>query len=172
MMRQESYIAVMLLYIAVCAGAEQAGSRIIHFPLDRPVGMLYILDTNQLDTSKYDDWEPLCEAAGDITVPAGKALRLDLRKNAGDDLSPLSELEPNDLQMLFCYGVEMVDDEFKYLSHLTGLEELYLRNTGILGTGLKYLAGLNSLKRIRVDNTHVGDNELAYLSDLPWRYCP
>jgi len=166
-MWQARRIIAVLLCFANYAGAEQIDSRIIHFPSDRSMGTLYILDANQVDTGKYEDWEPLCEAAGDVTVPTGKALRLDLQKDAGDDLSPLSALKPNDLQMLFCYGVEIVDDEFKYLSHLTGLQELYLRNTGILGTGLKYIANLNSLKRIRVDNTHVGDNELAYLSDLP-----
>lgn len=166
-MRRSNCITVVLLYISICIGAERTDSRIIHFPSDRSMGMLYVLDSNRVDTSSYDDWEPLCEATGDVKVPAGKALRLDLSKDAGEDLSPLSALEPDDLQMLFCYGVEMVDDEFKHLSGLTGLQELYLRDTGILGTGLKHLARLNSLKRIRVDNTHVGDNELAYLSNLP-----
>jgi len=166
-MRRLSWITVVLLCIATCTGAEQADSRVIHFPPDRSIGMLYVLDWDRLETSSYSDWVPLCEAAGDVTVPSGKALRLDLSKDTGEDLSSLSALDPNDLQMLFCYGVELVDDEFEHLSGLTGLQEIYLRDSGILGTGLKYLAGLNSLKRIRVDNTHVGDNELAYLSNLP-----
>ncbi|UCC99590.1 MAG: redoxin domain-containing protein, partial [Phycisphaerales bacterium] len=142
-------------------------SRILHFPGDRSMGMLFILDANKVDISSYEEWTPLCEATGDVTAPAGKALRLDLSKDAGSDLSPLSALRSNDLAMLFCYGVEIDDEQLKHISHLTGLQELYMRDAGILGTGLKYLAKLKSLKRLRVDNTHVGDNELAHLSDLP-----
>ena len=44
---------------------------------------------------------------------------------------------------------------------MTGLRELYLRESGILGTGLKYLGNLESLKELRIDGTHVGDDELA-----------
>ena len=66
------------------------------------MGMLYVLDSNRVDTSSYDDWELLCEATGKVKVPAGKVLRLNLYKNVGDDLSHLSSLEPNDLAMLYC----------------------------------------------------------------------
>jgi Leucine-rich repeat (LRR) protein len=159
-------ILIILFYSTPNVQAEVKTHR-VHFPSDRSMGTLYVLDWDRLETSSYSDWELLCEATGDVTVPAGKALRLNLNKDAGDDLSPLSALEPNDLQMLFCYGVEIVDDELRHLSRLTGLRELYLRDTGILGTGLKYLSGLHALRKIRVDNTHVGDNELAYLSNLP-----
>ena len=157
---------MVTLYSGRTAFAESK-ERIVHFPKNRSMGMLYVLDSDKVDTSSYDDWQVLCEAAGDVTVPAGKALRLDLDKEAGNDLSPLSKLRPNDLVMFFCYGVEIRDAELKHISHLTGLQELYMRDTGILGTGLKYLTKLKSLKRLRVDNTHVGDNELAWLSNLP-----
>lgn len=165
-MRRSNWITVVLLYLATCAGAEQTDSRTIHFPSDRSMGMLYVLDSNQVDTSSYDDWELLCEAIGDVTVPSGKALRLNLSKNAGDDLSPLSSLGPNDIQMLFCLGVEITDDQLRHISHLTDLKHINLRGTNILGTGLKYLAGLKSLTMLWLSSTHVGDNELAYLLDL------
>ena len=125
----------MLISIATSTGAEGVDIRIIHFPTDQSMGMLYILDSNKMDTSSYDDWQPLCETTGDVTVPAGKALRLDLDKDAGDDLSHLSLLEPDDLAMLFCYRVEIPDDQLQHISHLTGIQELYMSNTGILGLG-------------------------------------
>jgi Leucine-rich repeat (LRR) protein len=131
------------------------------------MGMLYVLDANQVDTSSYDDWKPLCEAIGDVTVPAGKALRLDLSKEAGNDFSPLSALQPDDLIMLYCYGVEIADDQLKHISHLTGLKHIDLHGTNILGTGLKYLTGLKSLKKLWLSGTHVGDNELSCLLVLP-----
>lgn len=145
----------------------EAEARTIHFPSDRSMGTLYTLDWKLIDTSGYSDWKPFCEATGEVTVPASKALRLDLSKDASKDLAPLRALEANDLTMLFCRGTEMTDDQFAHLSHLTGLQEIYLEDTGILGTGLKYLVNLKSLKRLDLSNTHVGDNELAHLVGLP-----
>jgi Leucine-rich repeat (LRR) protein len=159
-------IGMVTLYSGQAAFAE-AKERIVHFPEDRSMGMLYVLDSDKVATDNYDDWQMLCKATGDVTVPVGKTLRLDLAKEAGNNLSPLSKLRPDDLTILFCYGVEILDEQLKHISHLTSLYELNLRNTNILGTGLKYLAKLKSLKRLRIDYTHVGDNELAYLSDLP-----
>ncbi|HUT47000.1 MAG TPA: hypothetical protein VMX36_11990 [Sedimentisphaerales bacterium] len=166
-MRRSNWITVVLFCFATCAGAERAGSRVIHFPPDRSMGMLYVLDANQVDTSSYDDWVLLCEATGDVTVPADKVLKLSLNKKAGDDLSPLSALAPDDLMILQCYDTEIVDDQLRHTAHLTGLQELDLSETNILGTGLKYLAKLDSLKKLWLANTHVGDDELSCLLDLP-----
>jgi len=166
-MRRSNWITVVLLCFATCAGAERVGSRVIHFPADRSMGMLYVLDWDKVDTSSSSGWKLLCEATGDVTVPAWKALRLDLSKEAGDDLSPLSVLRPDDLIMLYCFRVEIADDQLRHISHLTGLKHINLHGTNILGTGLKYLAKLKSLERLNLNSTHVGDNELAYLADLP-----
>ena len=83
----------------------EAQERIVHFPKDKSMGTLLVLDMNDVDTSGYDDWQPLCEATGDVKVPQEKVLRLDLDKKTGDDLSALSKLEPDDLTMLFCRGI-------------------------------------------------------------------
>ncbi|MFC1637083.1 M56 family metallopeptidase, partial [Planctomycetota bacterium] len=147
--------------------AEFGQERIICFPKDQSMGMLYVLDWDKLDTSSYSEWEPLCEATGNVTIPTGKALRLELNKDAGDDLSSLSALKPNDLQILMCHRVEILDDELIHLSGLTGLQELHLSSTEILGTGLKYLTKLKLLRELNIGNTHVGDKELAYLANLP-----
>ena len=63
----------------------EAKTRVVHFPADRSMGVLYVLDWNLLNVIQDAPpaWERLCEAAGDVTVPAGKALRLDLSKEAG-----------------------------------------------------------------------------------------
>jgi Leucine-rich repeat (LRR) protein len=166
-MRRSNWITVVLLCFAACAGAEQADSRVIRFPSDRSMGTLYVLDSNRVDTSRYDSWELLCEASGKVQVPAGKVLKLYLSKEAGDDLSPLSALRPDDLITLYCFGVEIADEQLQHISHLTGLEEINLHSTNILGTGLKYLVKLKKLEGLSLNSTHVGDNELAYLSDLP-----
>ena len=145
----------------------EANTQVVRFPKDRSMGMLYVLDASQLDTAGSSDWERLCEATGDVTVPAGKALRLDLTKEASGDLSPLSALRPDDLTVLRCYGVVMADEQLQHISDLTGLQEINLLGTGILGTGLKYLVKLKSLERLVLHSTRVGDNELAHLANLP-----
>jgi len=131
------------------------------------MGMLYVMDCDKWETSNFSGWELLCEATSDVTVPAGKVLKLVLSKEAGNDLSPLSVLRPDDLAILYCYRVEIADDQLRHISHLTGLKHIDLHGTNILGTGLKYLKNLKSLESLNLKSTHVGDNELAYLSDLP-----
>jgi Leucine-rich repeat (LRR) protein len=143
-----------------------AEPRVIHFPRDRSMGTVLVLDRSLLESAGYEDWQPLGEATADVTVPPGKAVRLDLSKEAGADLSPLGKLEPNDLQMLFCGFVELPDKQLVHIAHLTGLREVYLGDTRILGTGLKHLMHLTSLKKLDLSNTHVGDNELAFLVSL------
>ena len=76
------YTFAVTLYSGQAVFAE-AKERIVHFPKDRSMGMLYVLDSDKVDTSSYNEWEVLCETAGDVTVPAGKVLRLNLSKKAG-----------------------------------------------------------------------------------------
>ncbi len=155
--------------VALCMSAANvsAETRVLHFPKDRSIGTVFVLDWGSLETARYSNWQVLCEATGDVAVPTGKAVRLDLSRDMGKDLAPLVALDANDVQMLFCRFVELRDDELRHIAHLTGLREIYLRDTGILGTGLKHLAGLESLRDLDVGNTHVGDNELAHLVGLP-----
>ncbi len=131
------------------------------------MGMLYVLDWDKIGASRYSDWKLLSEATGDVTIPAGKALRLNWSKEAGDDLSALSTLVHDDLLELDLTAIRIADDQLIHIAHLTGLQELDLSETNILGTGLKYLAKLDSLKKLWLANTHVGDDELSSLLELP-----
>lgn len=161
------------IFVIICvfwykpAISAEAQERIVHFPRERSVGLLYVPDANRFDKYANIEWVLLCEAKGDVKVPAGRELKLDWSKEAGCDLSALSKLNPDDLDTLDIGGVEIEDDQFRHISHLTGLQELGLWYTRILGTGLKHLANLKSLKILYLPGTEVGDNELAYLSDLP-----
>jgi len=158
-------VAILCISILIFCPA-QTKARIIHFPSDKSMGTLYVQDSNLVDTIDYGNWEFLCEAKGEVAVPDGKVLRLNLNKKAGDDLSPLSRLSSNNLQMLYCRNVEMADDQLQYISNLTGLQELNLQGTRILGTGLKYITKLYSLKSLWLDDTHVDDDSLRHLRNL------
>lgn len=166
-MRRSCLITVVLLCFVACTGAGRTSARIINFPSDRSMGMLYVMDWDKWEKRDYSAWKLLCEATGKVTVPEGKILRLNLSKEAGDDLSPLSTLKSNDLVILNFQGIEITDDQLQHIARFTNLQVLNLSETGILGTGLKYLSGLKSLKTLWLSRTHVGDNELAYLSYFP-----
>ena len=72
--------------------------RVIHFPPDRSMGMLSVLDLDNPDSEM--ELEEISKAQGNITVPMGKYLSLTVSDEAVTDLSYLSKLKPNDLQSL------------------------------------------------------------------------
>ena len=55
---------IFTLFSGRTALAEAKG-KVVHFPEDGSMGMLYVLDSDKVDTSTYDDWRVLCEATGD-----------------------------------------------------------------------------------------------------------
>ena len=90
--------------------------RVVHFPADRCMGVLYIQDEGVENRhSKFRSWvigldRPrqlwyyFAPAQGDVMVPAGKRLRLYVGKREWQDLSPLQKLRSDDLYSLFLMG--------------------------------------------------------------------
>jgi Leucine-rich repeat (LRR) protein len=159
-------LAGILIIPSLSATRGGTRMRVLHFPRDHSLGIVSTGDWTVLETRDDVRWQALGEAVGEVSVPAGKAVRLDLSRE-NKDLLPLAALEPNDLQVLCCESVELGDDELRHLAHLTGLREIDLAGATIHGTGLKHFAGLRRLKRLWLNGTQVGDNELACLLDLP-----
>ncbi|MFB0554494.1 MAG: hypothetical protein ACETWQ_14410 [Phycisphaerae bacterium] len=145
------------------------------------------------------EWEYLSAAQGDVLVPKDRnvkpwvRLALSLRESAKllaqnpqahqltiadrtrkdpDDLSGLSELDPNDLFWL-SVGTEMylragADPRiFEPISHLTGLGILSLSSAGITDEGLEHLRSLRSLRGLELTQASIGSRGLAVLMDLP-----
>jgi hypothetical protein len=89
-----------------------------------------------------------------------------------DDLSGLSELDPNDLFWL-SVSTEMylrtgADPRiFEPLSHLTGLRILSLQSAGITNEGLEHLRPLRSLRGLEFTQASISNRGLAVLMDLP-----
>jgi hypothetical protein len=141
---------------------SQASLRTVRFPADRSLGMLYVRD---LRSGSFLDWKRLGEAMGDVAVPAGKALRLDVREGDAAGLDLLSTLSPHDLQACFLYGAG--DDDLTHLLRLIGIEEIYLSGTGISGEGLVHLLELKGLERLYLYDTSITDAGLMVLRHLP-----
>ncbi len=147
-----------------------ARTRIVHFPDDRTVGNLKLRDTRpDIDWGRgylsRPGWALLGPTRGDASVPAGEDLRLEV---SGDvtDFSFLSDLKPNDLQVLMLSNKKISDEDLAYIKGLTGLVALSLDSTPIEGAGLAHLAALTSLKDLSLFNTKVSDAGLEHLSSL------
>jgi len=160
------------------AGTIEPGSRVIHFPKDRSLGAIKIQDAGikrQIETFHHwidgTSWEYLCEATGDVTVPVGKRVGLFVNKAAAEDLSPLSELRPDDLYLLRLPGSVASDDNaddrcMPHLAGLTGLKELMLQWTNITSKGMRFIKDMKSLECLCTP-AEITDTGLRYVSQLP-----
>jgi hypothetical protein len=143
-------------------GRAPLETRIIRFPADVPCGTLFERGKSSVD---FRDWHRIGLARGAKEVFLDKAVRLDVKRLAPDSLNFLDSLQGDDLQALFLYDVD--DESLPHLSHLSGLEELYLSNTSITDAGLRQLSPLNGLKRLYIYHTAIGDFGLVNLTRLP-----
>ncbi|BDV44389.1 hypothetical protein GURASL_33120 [Geotalea uraniireducens] len=144
------------------AEESRATFRVVHFPGDRPLGTLFVRERN---SGSFLDWKRLGEALGNVAVPAGKALRLDVQDEATADLARLDSLGPYDLQACFIYGGR--DADLAPLLRFKGIEELYLSGDGITSDGITRLQELRSLERLYLYDTAVGDAGIVSLRQLP-----
>ena len=156
----------------------ESGSRVLHFPKDRSLGRITVLDVNRQrqirDYSYWDDgdWnvnaEYLGQAQGDVFIPAGKKVALTVNKNAVNDLSPLLNLKPDDLDMLSLRTLPARNKCMTYITHLTGLKELDLFGTNITDAGMKSISKLQSLNCLTLPNliTNAGLYNIADLQSL------
>jgi len=187
-------VMVFALSISVCfAGSAessakqpkasdfQSTARVVHFPKDVSVGQLSVQDATRVrqitDFFHWGDpteWEYLCEAKGDVPVPSGKRLSLTVSETAGNDMSWLSKLGPDDLYKLaFTPSSGSSDNTFRLsdqnmesISHLTGLKYLDLRWTVIGDKGLENIRHLTDLEYIDIP-PRLTDGGLALIAELP-----
>jgi hypothetical protein len=154
-----------------------AQGKIVHFPPDRSMGTLYIQDEgiinlpwafSKWDDSPEDQWKILCPAQGDVLVPPGKRLSLNITKNIWKDLSPLKNLKPNDLYSLTIYGqlgaiTNPNDICMPHIAHLTGLKDLSLKWTNISTKGLQSIKDFHSLEYLFLP-TRIDDSTMIFIS--------
>jgi len=155
--------------VALAGKLSSDQSRTIHFPKERSIGEIFVRDKDIFAENYYAgiNWECLAYAQGDITIHAGKVVRLDITEEAWQDGTLFAGLRPDDIQMLsFDKYQDANDAVLEDVSNLTNLQVLDLSGTRILGTGLKHLKKLKQLKWISFAGTHVEDEELAALAGL------
>ena len=156
--------------------------RVVHFPTDRSLGSLSIWDENAKWNvpglgcwAEADDPEVdyLGQARGSVTIPAGKVLCLSVARDAWKDLSPLSNLNPDDLHTLVLHGqyqgAALPDNRcMPYIAHLTGLKVLSFENTNISAKGLQSLKHLKNLEELTLRGAKKVTNQaLSQIAQLP-----
>jgi peroxiredoxin len=174
--------------VLVFASALRADERILRFPPERAMGVIYIRDA-QPPRDAWSDWTRLAVAQGDVPIPAGKAVRLDPSSEALTDLSPLGELAPDDIDMIQSYGTDAVgplaplvhltglrvlilraplsDEQFRELANIAGLEDLSLSGSPVTDQQLEQLVALPRLRRINLSGTKITDAGLKSLAKMP-----
>ncbi|HET6421092.1 MAG TPA: hypothetical protein VFG19_13080 [Geobacteraceae bacterium] len=140
------------------------GGRSICFPSNRSVGTLFV---RKIRSESFLDWQNIADARGEVFIPAGKCLRLDVKTRLEDISECLNTIGPNDLDALFLHGSD--DADLKFLKRLTGLRELYFSGKGITDAGLENILGLKNLSRLYIYNTSIsasGAEALRFLGGL------
>lgn len=142
-------------------GRAPLETRIIRFPASVSCGTLFERSKSSVD---FRDWHRIGPARGAKEVFLDKSVRLDVKCAPGSDPGFLDALQPEDLQALFLYDAE--DSSLGYVTHLSGLEELYLSNSVVSDSGLRQLGTLRGLKRLYIYHTAISDFGLMNLMTL------
>ena len=161
-------------------GRVSGAARIVHFPADVSLGKLYTQDADSV--RELTDWfhwtgtgegerEYLCEAQGDVQVPAGKRLNLTVSKAGSRDLAALSQLRPDDLyglgfEVSLAGSMTLPEGWMKHIAHLTGLKSLALTVRGVSHVEMESIRALGSLEYLHVPDS-LTDTGLAYVAELP-----
>lgn len=166
-----AYLSIPLL-LPVCAANPEYAERVVRLPGDYSIGRAFIVEPPSEDGFLWHEAlvlpkRMIPEARGDIEVPAGKMLRLDIMKDGRAAASVLRRLNPNDVQILhFYFMARGVDDRaLDAIAHLTGLRALFASNGSFSGRGLAGLAGLKQLKSLAI-SSRVSPDALKHIKAL------
>ena len=152
-------------FCLVKADSNIKKGRTIHFPKDNSIGWLRIRD---IGLKSIDDWQDFTAGRGDVFVPEGKELKLQLDAKY---ISSLPSLGPDDIQELSIVYRFLSDKDLENLKGLTGLETLWITPGGfdyapLTGEGLANLASITKLSSLSINWTKITDDNLIHLKNL------
>lgn len=174
-------VAIMSLAVLPARAAEQptvykpldksAQARVVHFPKDRSIGQLYIVEKPLLKENWWHytlAWEKksLGDARGDVKVPLNGMLRLDIRGDVWRKTTPFAAIGPNDIQILNLYQCNDIDDYFmSQIRYLTGLEALFISQSTLTPRGINYIRNFKQLRALVIPD-YIQSKELEMLGEL------
>lgn len=177
-----------VMWLACISTAVGQQERIVRFPSEVSLGHVFFNDIRFID--RWMDWQDVGPARGEVRVPAGKALRLDVSITGSAHLAQLKSLNPGDVQMirfdfdvndmhlaqlvgleglqiLSCYSPNVGDDGLLHISKLTSLVDLGVSGGCFTDKGLRHLDGMKFLQSLDLDRTEITDTGLANIRGLP-----
>ncbi|HEX40797.1 MAG TPA: hypothetical protein ENN81_01895 [Phycisphaerales bacterium] len=133
------------------AGKPEAAGRVLRFPTDRGIGRVLVgqrpAEARWWNLSLGWSGKVLAQAQGDVTVPVGMRVRLEVNDSSRRVHHALAALASDDIQHVSFYHCRCVDDELcEILSHLTGLDAVMMGESQITRKGVAYLASLPNLQ--------------------------
>jgi Leucine Rich Repeat (LRR) protein len=138
------------------------GNRTIAFPVDYAIGIISVRQAGSTE-----NWSVLSEAIGDVVVPAGKEVRLEVFSRARFDPAIFSNLDAPALDVIEWVSTSNVTDaSIEHFRHLTGLRGLALWETSIGNESLRHVGHLSNLRWLDVGDTRITDEGLPFLSEL------
>ena len=161
---------------------EDGPVRVLQFPANRTVGMLYVLTDGLsvppefqglFDRDYYRTWQYIGPAQGQVTVPADCKVKLALKADGARDMSWVRQLKADDIYELFVYSHPsdpkrflFGDQQVAHLGHLSGLRRLEMKYVQVTGRGLKELAPMKSLECLRIYSPELGNPGLRSIGRL------
>jgi Leucine-rich repeat (LRR) protein len=171
--------------------------RIVHFPKDKSIGRCFLVEPQPEQTCLWHRvlvWPKtnVGHVRGDVTVPAGKILRLDVWDGGPRAHKALARLGPDDVQILNFYQCKRADDRMlAAASRMTGLKVLFLGQGRFTLKGLKHLTAFRELRALQlpadvpveslelirkvkslrylcVTGPELTDAKMAKIGELPW----
>jgi hypothetical protein len=134
-------------------GVALPPARLVRFPSSHSLGALFV--RRLFGDSDYAPWESWGNAQGEVAIPVGRELRLNVTPQASTDLSPLAGLRPDDVQYLQLSSTRINNTGLAHLGKLTGLRVLWLYDTAVSDMGLVHLRGLTGLRVLNLRSTLV-----------------
>jgi len=151
---------------------------ILHFPATRIVGTVRVKDADRprhIDSYYHwtddEDWDFLSPAVGNVAIPQGTEVWLELNGDGCGDLAFLKGIGPDAIYRLSTiYGEENdpnLDDEgMAQVATLSGLRYLELRFSHVTDRGLAHLKKLPKLERLSVPRKTTNGG-LAHIARVP-----
>jgi len=175
-------VAVVLLPMGKAQEPGSGATRVLHFPQDQSVGVVYLQDEGMVIPETvhgfhpghaYAEMENFSPARGKVRIPPGKRVTLTIR---GVGATPdrirtaLESLGPDDL-----YGLQFlfippsrpiyIDDQMPLVARLTGLRTLSLGSAEVNPRSLSLLTSLSRLEQLYAPDK-VSDAAMAEIAKM------
>jgi len=105
-------------------------------------------------------------AFGIVPVPPEARVHLHCSIEGACDLSPLENLEPDDLEYIGLERCEMEDFQLKHMIHLSSLKSLNLHGTYLSEFGFAFVGALRRLQSLNLGNSRIADPAMAKLASM------